>query len=174
MPAALTLLLAGVLLASGAAKLRDPSGMVVLLRQAIAPTAPAFALTRALAALEVALGAVLLAGVAPRGAAVAVAVLLVAFTAALRVAARRAPEAAATCSCFGGPAGAPPAQATLRNALLVAAAAVVTAWPARTAWDLPADELAAAATVAAGLPCAWLLAAALVRAVGSSRPGVAR
>lgn len=163
MPAALTLLLAGVLLASGAAKLRDPSGMVVLLRQALAPTVPAFALTRALALLEVVLGVVLLSGAAPRGVAIATAALLVALTAALHGAARRAPEAAASCSCFGGPAGAPPVQAALRNALLVAGAAVVALRPAGTPWDLPADELAGALTVAVGLPCAWLLAAALAR-----------
>ena len=144
MPAALTLLLAGVLLASGAAKLRDPSGMVVLLRQALTPLVPAFALTRALALLEVALGALLLSGVD----------------------AHRAPEAAAACSCFGGPAGAPPAQAALRNALLIAAAAVVVLDPATTAWDLPADEVAAAITVAVGLACTWLLGAALARAIG--------
>lgn len=166
MPAALTLLLAGVLLASGAAKLRDPSGMVVLLRQALTPLVPAFALTRALALLEVALGALLLSGVAPRAAGIAAALLLVALTAALRVAAHRAPEAAAACSCFGGPAGAPPAQAALRNALLIAAAAVVVLDPATTAWDLPADEVAAAITVAVGLACTWLLGAALARAIG--------
>lgn len=169
MSAALTLLLAGVFLASGAAKLRDPAGMVVLLRQAVAPTLPAFALTRALAAVEVVLGIVLLTGPAPRGAAVVAGVVLVAFTAALRVAARRAPEAAASCSCFGGAGEAPPAQAALRNALLLVACVAVAADPPGAPWDLGAEELVGAITVAVGLPCAWLLSAALGRGVAGGR-----
>jgi uncharacterized membrane protein YphA (DoxX/SURF4 family) len=164
MPVALTLLLAGVFLASGAAKLRDPSGMVVLLRQATTPRVPAFALTRALAAGELVLGLALVAGVAPRPAAVVAAVVLVAFTVALRVAARRAPVAAAACACFGGSAGAPAGQALIRNALLVVGCLVVALRP-DVPWDLAADELAGAATVAVGLACAWVLAAALARAV---------
>ncbi|MEV4421171.1 MauE/DoxX family redox-associated membrane protein [Patulibacter sp. NPDC049589] len=163
MPAALSLLLAGVFLASGAAKLRDPAGMVVLLRQALRPTVPAFALTRALAAAELALGALLLVGVVPRVAAVVAALVLVAFTVALRVAARRAPAALASCHCFGGAGDAPAGQALLRNGLLVVAAAVVVAWPPAAPWDLGADDLAGGATVAVGLSCAWQLAAALRR-----------
>lgn len=163
MPAALTLLLAGVFLASGAAKLRDPRGMVVLLRQAVSPAVPAFALTRGLAAAEVALGLLLLTGLASRAAAVATGVVLVAFTAGLAVAARRAPEAAASCSCFGGTGEAPPSRAALRNGLLLVACAVVVARPPGAPWELGVEQLAGAATVAVGLPCAWLLAAALRR-----------
>jgi len=171
MPAALSLLLAGVFLASGAAKLRDPAGMVVLLRQAVSPTIPAFALTRALAAFEVVLGVLLLAGVASRAVAVAAGVVLVAFTVALRVAARRAPEAAASCSCFGGAAGAPPGQAALRNVLLLVACGALVAWPAAASWELSAEPLLGALTVAGGLSCTWLLAATLGRA-WSTRRGV--
>jgi hypothetical protein len=164
MPAALTLLLAGVFLASGAAKLRDPSGMVVLLRQATTPRVPAFALARTLALAELVLGVVLLAGEAPRAAAVAAGVVLVGFSVALRIAARRAPAAAAACSCFGGSAGAPPVQALVRNALLLAGCVVVVARP-DVPWDQAAAELAGAASVAVGLACAWVLATALARAV---------
>lgn len=164
MPAALTLLLAGVFLASGAAKLRDPAGMVVLLRAATSPRVPASALTRASAAAEIAIGVLLLTGAAPRPAAVVAAVVLVAFTVALRVAARRAPVAAAACSCFGGSAGAPPAQALVRNVFLLADCAVVAVRP-DVPWDLAVEKLAGAATVAVGLACAWVLAAALVRSL---------
>lgn len=162
MPAALTLLLAGVFLASGTAKLRDPAGMVVLLRAATTPRVPAFTLTRALAAAELVLGVLLLTGAAPRAAALAAAAVLVGFTVALRVAARRAPVAAAACSCFGGSAGAPPAQALVRNLLLLVGCAVVVLHP-DAPWSLRAAELTGAATVAVGLACAWVLAAALVR-----------
>ncbi|CAB4941940.1 unannotated protein [freshwater metagenome] len=162
------LLLAGVFLASGTAKLRDPAGMVVLLRQAVSPTVPAFALTRALAVVEVALGLVLLSGVASRPAAVLSGAVLVVFTVALRVAARRAPEAAASCSCFGGSGGAPAGRAAARNALLLVAAAVVAVRAPGAPWDLAADELAGAACVAVGLPCAWLLAAALASVGGGA------
>ncbi|WP_051471261.1 MauE/DoxX family redox-associated membrane protein [Patulibacter minatonensis] len=165
MPAALSLLLAGVFLASGAAKLRDPAGMVVLVRRVLAPTVPAFALTRTLAATEVVLGAVLLTGIAPRVGAVVAAGALVAFTVLLRLAARRAPAALASCHCFGGAGDAPPAQALVRNLVLVVAAAVVVAWPPAASWELGTQELAGALTVAAGLSCAWLLATALRRLV---------
>lgn len=164
MPAALTLLLGGVFLLSGAAKLRDPAGMVVLLRQAVHPTVPAFGPTRALAVVELALGAVLLLAVAPRVAGALCALVLAAFSVALRVAARRAPEAAAACGCFGSGAGAPPGQALARNALLIACAGATVAWsPGRTPWELSAEQLVGAATLAVGLSCAWLLATALVR-----------
>ncbi|CAB4914482.1 unannotated protein [freshwater metagenome] len=171
MPAALTLLLGGVFAASGVAKLRDPAGMVVLLRQALRPTVPAFALTRALAVLELALGALLVVAVAPRVAGALAALVLVALSVALRVAARRAPEAVAACGCFGSGAGAPPGQALARNALLIAGAAAVVAWsPGRGPWDLSAEQLAGAVTLAVGLPCAWLLATALAREARRPRP----
>lgn len=171
MPAALTLLLGGVFAASGVAKLRDPAGMVVLLRQALRPTVPAFALTRGLAVLELALAALLVTAVAPRVAGVLAALALVAFSVALRIAARRAPEAAAACGCFGSGAGAPPGQALVRNLLLVAGAAAVAAWSAgRGPWDLPAEQLAGAVTLAVGLPCAWLLVTALAAEARRPRP----
>lgn len=169
MPAALMLLLAGVFLASGTAKLRGPAGMVVLLRQAVSPIVPAFALTRALALAELALGLVLLSGVASRLAAVLAGAVLVILTLALRVAARRAPEAAASCSCFGGSGGALAGRAAARNALLLVAAAVVAVGAPGVPWELAADELAGAVCVAVGLPCAWLLAAALASAGGAAR-----
>ncbi|MDO9407572.1 MauE/DoxX family redox-associated membrane protein, partial [Patulibacter sp.] len=148
MPAALMLLLAGVFLASGTAKLRDPAGMVVLLRQAVSPAVPAFALTRGLALVELALGLVLLSGAATRPVAVLAGAVLATFTVALRVAARRAPEAAASCSCFGGSGDAPAGRAVARNALLLGAAVVVAARPPGAPWELAADELAGALCVA--------------------------
>lgn len=178
MPEALTLLLAGVFLASGIAKLRDPAGMVVLLRQAVAPTVPAFALTGGLAVFEVVLGALLLTGVSSGVTAIVAAGVLLCFTVALRVVDLRAPEALVSCRCFGGVGEAPPAQALVRNALLVGACVAVAIAGPSGAWDLPADEIAGAMSVAGGLACAWLLTAALVGVVlrdrGTVRAGGGR
>ena len=52
---------------------------------------------------------------------------------------------------------------------LVSCGHVPLAWPlplTRHRPDLPADEVAAAITVAVGLACTWLLGAALARAIG--------
>ena len=158
MSAALTMLLAGTLLLAGIAKLRDPDGLTVVLRRTVGHGVPARAVARLIAAVElvVALALVVAAG-SSVPAAVAVG-LLVAFSAALRVADRRAPQALAACNCFGAAGDAPAGQALLRHAGLVAAAVVVAVAPPGALWSVPADELAGALTVAVGLACAWQLA----------------
>jgi uncharacterized membrane protein YphA (DoxX/SURF4 family) len=173
MTAALTLLLAGTLLVAAALKLRDPDDLVVVLRQLATRRRPgvvaARAATRALAVVEVLVAAALLLGAGSALPAVAAALLLVALSVALRTAAARAPTALANCHCFGAAGDAPPAQGLARNALLVAGSAAVALAPPGTLWDLDADELAGAATVAVGLACAWQLSTLAWRL----RPGAA-
>lgn len=158
MSAALTLLLAGTFLLAAAAKLRDPAGMAAVVRRSLGPRVPARPVVRAVAVAELAAAVLLLGAAGSALPAVVAAVLLVAFSAALRVAADRAPQALATCHCFGAAGDAPPGQALLRNGLLVAGAAAVAAWPPGALWSLAADELVGGLTVAVGLVCAWQLA----------------
>jgi hypothetical protein len=173
MTAALTLLLAGTLLIAAVLKLRDPDGLVVVLRQLAGRRRPsvatARAATRALALVEVAVAAGLLLAAGSAVPALACAVLLVALSAALRTAAARAPRALASCHCFGAAGDAPPAQGLVRNALLVAGAAVVALAPPGRLWSIDAPDLAGAATVAVGLACAWGLSTLAWRL----RPGAA-
>ena len=153
MAAAVCLLLAGTLAWAGAAKAADPAPFRVTLR-ALTSTAGARRLAVAVPALELALAALLVAGVAPRAVAALVLVLLAAFTAALT----RLGAVSAACHCFGASAS---GAGRVRNALLAAGAVCLIAWPAGPLWQVSAAELAGAATVAAGLACAWKLVAAL-------------
>jgi hypothetical protein len=135
MSAALSVLLAGTLAVAAVGKLRDGGGAV-------------------LPVLELALAAALLVGAA-RPAAVAVALLLCAFSLVLRDLARRAQP----CRCFGT--AGDPVAGQLRNAGLIAAAVVLAARPAAPLWDVPVPELLGAATAALGVACAWSLAQVL-------------
>jgi hypothetical protein len=158
MSAAFSMLLAGTLLLAGIAKLRDPDGLTVVLRRTLGHGVPARTLARLIAAVELVLAAALVAVAGSPVPAAATAVLLLAFSAALRVADDRAPQALAACNCFGAAGDSPAAQALLRNAFLVAAAVAVALAPPGALWSVPADELAGAATVAVGLACVWQLA----------------
>ncbi|WP_022927134.1 MauE/DoxX family redox-associated membrane protein [Patulibacter americanus] len=158
MSLALTLLLAGTMVLAGIAKLRDPDGLVVVLRRVVGHRVPGRALARSLAAVEIALGVALVLAAGSPVPAAATAVLLVAFSVALRVADDRAPQALAACNCFGAAGDAPAGQALLRNAGLIVAAVVVALTPPGAPWSVAADELAGAATVAIGLTCLWQLA----------------
>jgi len=153
--AAVCLLLAGTLALAGAAKAADPAPFRVTLR-ALASRGTARRLALAVPALELALAALLVAGVAPRVVAGLVAALLAAFTAALW----RLGRVSAACHCFGASES---GGARTRNALLTAGAAYLAARPAGALWSVEAGELAGAATVAAGLVCVWQLGTALAR-----------
>jgi uncharacterized membrane protein YphA (DoxX/SURF4 family) len=151
--AAVCLLLAGTFAWAGSAKLADPAPFRVTLR-ALTSTRGAQRLAVAVPALELALAALLVAGVAPRIVSALAVALLAAFTAALT----RLGAVSAACHCFGA---SPSGAGRLRNALLAAGAVCLVVWPAGPLWDVSAAELAGAATVAAGLACAWQLATAL-------------
>ena len=155
MAAALCLLLAGTLAWAGAAKAADPAPFRFTLR-ALTSTAGARRLAVAVPALELALAALLVAGVAPRVVAALVVALLAGFTAALT----RLGAVSAACHCFGASQS---GAGRTRNALLAAGAVCLVVWPAGARWHVDAAELAGAATVAAGLACAWQLTTALVR-----------
>ena len=152
MTTALCVLLAGSFLIAGVAKLRDRPAFAATLASLRAPAE----LARALPVAEIALAGALVAGGGRVAALVALAALG-AFTVALARLGR------VPCRCFGAGADGDPRTGQLRNLLLAAAAAALAVRPAPALWDVAARELAGAATVAAGLACAWLLAAALAR-----------
>jgi hypothetical protein len=152
MTAALCVLLSGSFAIAGVAKLREPREFRVTLAVLAAPAALAWVLP----ALEIALAAVLVAG-AGRVAALAAFVLLAVFTLVLRR------LGTVPCRCFGAGADGDPRGGQVRNAALGVVALALAVWPAPALWDVPARELAGAATVASGLAFAWLLAAALAR-----------
>jgi hypothetical protein len=154
--AAVCLLLAGTLAWAGVAKLADPAPFRHTLR-ALTPAAGARRLAVAVPGLELALAGLLVAGPAPRVTAALVVALLAAFTAALT----RLGAVSAACHCFGASAS---GAGRTRNALLALAAVVLLVHPVGPLWHVGAAELAGAATVAAGLACAWQLTTALRRA----------
>ena len=158
--AAACLLLAGTLAVAALAKLADRAAFRATLSRLVAPPL-ARTLTLAVPAAELALAAALVCGLGGRLAPAAALLLLLAFTAVL--------GRAVPCRCFGAAGDGDPAAARVRNALLGAAAAALIVWPAGPLWEVPAGELAGAATVAAGLACAWSLARALTLQAGARR-----
>ena len=155
MAAAVALLLAGTLAWAGALKAADPAPFRVTLHALVSARA-ARRLALAVPLVELALAALLVAGVAPRVVAALILALLALFTVALG----RLGAVSAACHCFGATdAG----DGRLRNALLAAGAVVLVAWPAGALWDVGPGELTGAATVAAGLACVWQLSTALAR-----------
>ncbi|MCK9248197.1 MAG: hypothetical protein M0P31_04375 [Solirubrobacteraceae bacterium] len=172
MSAALVLLLAGTFALAAAAKLRDPAAFAGTVGMVVGPTATRI-VVRTLPPLEAALAVVLVAGVAPRVAAVASAVLLLAFIVALTAVERAVratdpdDEPLVPCNCFGAGGDGDASGGRIRNLLLVAAAVAIVVEPGRAPLDLGTQELAGAATVALGAACAWPLAVALWR----ERPG---
>lgn len=160
MTQALCLLLATALLAAGLSKARDPRAWRSTLRTLTGERA-GVALMLAVPVVEVGLAAALVAGAGAGGRvpAATAAVLLAVFTAALEVLKRRR----VPCHCFGAGGDGGHALGQLRNLGLAAAALVLVARPAGPLWAVGATELAGAATVALGVACAWLLAAALAR-----------
>ena len=152
MAAAACLLLAGTLAVAAVAKLADRAAFRATLVRHV-PAAPARWLAVAVPAAELVLAAALVAGVGGRLAPAAALLLLVAFSAALARGAR--------CRCFGAAGDGDPAAGRARNVLLGAAAVALIAWPPGPLWATGTEELAGAATVAAGLVCAWSLARAL-------------
>jgi hypothetical protein len=152
MTAALCVLLSGSFAIAGVAKLRDPRAFRATLSVLAAPVALAWLLP----ALEIGLAGALVAG-GGRVAAIAAIVVLAIFTLVLRR------LGSVPCRCFGAGADGDPRAGRVRNAGLGVVALALVAWPSSALWDVAARELAGAATVAAGLACAWLLAAALAR-----------
>lgn len=149
---------AGLLVLAGAPKLVDPMPLVRAMRSARLPTSRP--LVRALAGVEVALGAAAL--VAPsRGTAAAVCVSYLAFSGFVALVLRR-DGVLGSCGCFGRP-DTPPTVAHLAVTLLlaVAAGALAIAPPDRAVWSSVTGEHVALVGFAALL--AWL--AYLVMAV---------
>lgn len=166
MSAAATLLLAVTFAAAAIAKLRAPQPFVATLT-ALVPARAARPLARAVPIAELVLAAGLVAGVAPRLAALLSLLLLGAFSVAL--ARLRRDPGLPSCNCFG--AGGDPQAGLVRNALLGAVAVVALVDPVDgPLWALPAGELAGAATVALGAACCWLLSQALLPLLRVARP----
>jgi len=145
------LLLGGVWIAAGAAKLPDPAGSVRAVRAyQVLPEAIVPVVGFGLPVLEVALGLLLVLGVAVRFGAILSAFLLVAFIAGVSSAWARG--LAIDCGCFGG-GGAVAADRTrygieiLRDSALLLVAVALARWPASRLALVPhtaALELAAA------------------------------
>ena len=125
--------LGGVLLVAGAAKVVDPQASVAAVRAyELLPDGLVTAVGWGLPFVEVVLGVLLLAGIAVRPAALATAVLLVVFIAAVTSAAVRG--LSIDCGCFGGGGPVPPGQTAYaaevaRDLALLAAAAWLVVRP---------------------------------------------
>jgi hypothetical protein len=145
--AAACLLLAGTLGVAALAKLADRPAFQATLGTVVPPQR-ARRLAVAVPVAELLLAVALVTGAGGRGAPVAALLLLVAFSVVLS---RGVP-----CRCFGSDTD--PGAARVRNVLLGATALALIAWPPGPLWAIEPDELAGAATVAAGLACAWSLA----------------
>lgn len=137
------LLLAGVLAVAGVAKLRDPAPFTRTVA-ALAPAGAVPVLVRAVPVAELAVAGLLLALPAV-GAALALAALI-AFIGVLATALRQ--DEPVSCGCFGSAGDDPVTAADLvRNALLVAAAAVAMTAGTRGLPSLPAAVAVSAAAV---------------------------
>jgi hypothetical protein len=167
-------LLGAVFVFAGAAKLRDRDAfrrtLSILLRGAAGAASPqggASAVATGAFAVplgELALGALLLSGAAPRLAAALALGALLAFSVLLVVLDRGAPRA--PCGCLG-PEPSTLAAGLIRNGLLATLAAALAVWPADP-WAAP---LATAALRA--VPALVLAAFLLARAAGAEREGAA-
>ena len=126
-------ILGGVLLVAGAAKIVDPQASVAAVRAyELLPDSLVTGVGWGLPFVEVVLGVLLLAGIAVRPAALATAVLLVVFIAAVASAAARG--LSIDCGCFGGGGPVPRGQTAyaaeiVRNLALLAAAGWLVARP---------------------------------------------
>jgi uncharacterized membrane protein YphA (DoxX/SURF4 family) len=150
------LILAGVLLTAGAAKLRKPLSFRVVLSQLIPrPFVPAVGW--AIPLVELAIGLALLSGFAVRTAALAAAALLILFELALIQMHRTG--ASMDCGCFGEVReSASPLSGVVRNIGLLALAALVAALPADAeAASVAADDVVASCLLALAAVCLWLL-----------------
>ena len=125
--------LGGVLLVAGAAKIIDPQASVAAVRAyELLPDGLATVVGWGLPFVEIVLGVLLLAGIAVRPAALATAVLLVVFIAAVASAAARG--LSIDCGCFGGGGPVPPGQTAyaaeiVRDLALLAVAGWLVARP---------------------------------------------
>ncbi len=125
--------LGAVLLVAGAAKIADPQASVAAVRAyELLPAGLVTLVGWGLPFVEVTLGLFLLGGIAVRPAAVATAVLLVVFIAAVASAAARG--LSIDCGCFGGGGAVPPGQTAYaaeiaRDLALLAVAAWLVARP---------------------------------------------
>ncbi len=167
-----TLLLSGVFAMAALSKLRDPEPFAQTVTALLAsarkrsphagnvshvptPTRFGTAIARAVPVAEMALAALLISGVAPRAAALAVLMTLVAFSAAL-VRLRRDPSLPA-CNCFGTGDGDTRA-GLVRNGVLAVLALLTLASPIHgPVWGTSASTLAGAVTVCVGTVCLWTL-----------------
>lgn len=134
------LLLAGVWLYAGATKVGDLAGSTRAVKAyQLLPNPTAEAVGAALPFVEIALGLLLLLGLATRLAAAVSAMLMAAFVAGIASAWARGLRI--DCGCFGGGGTLAEGESPSywldlgRDALLLAAAAVLVIWP-RTSWSL--------------------------------------
>lgn len=167
---AASVLLAATLALAGIAKLRDPGPFRRTLRTVV--SAPvAWTTAAVLPIVELALAALLVAGVGGRIVAGIVLALMLGFIAALWLVERRAADAGralVSCNCFGSGGDGDPVAGRVRNALLAAAAVVLVVRPADAVWAAPAGQVVGAICVAVGAVCVWQLALALQRVRGMS------
>jgi len=155
------LVLATTFVLAAVAKLRDRRSFEQVLA-VLAGWPAARPLAIAVPAGELALGFLLLAGLAPRATALLTLAVLAMFSWALvRL---RAQPRIPSCACFGSGSGTGDLSRGLaRNAALGALAAVLVIAPHEgAAWSASVADAVAAATVALGAACAWHLAAVLV------------
>jgi uncharacterized membrane protein YphA (DoxX/SURF4 family) len=127
--------LGGVWLVAGALKIGDPNGMVRSVRAfRILPESAVHPVAYAVPFIEVALGLLLVLGLATRAAAVASGLLFAVYLAAISSAAARGLRIDCGCFSSGGDltAGAPTryTEEIIRDGLLFAASGVLAAWPA--------------------------------------------
>ena len=160
MSGAILLLLAAVFAAAGVSKILSPEPFRATLRK-LMPAPLAAGASRAIPALELALSAWLLTGVAARQAAGVAIVVLLAFTAVLLRMLRRGLSG---CGCFGEAVDSAPA-GLARNVILIALAACV-ALPETTPegpWSDGAVMIVGRLTLVVGAACLWPCLVALVQ-----------
>jgi uncharacterized membrane protein YphA (DoxX/SURF4 family) len=163
--ATLVLLLALVFALAGVAKLRGRAAFAAVLRK-LTPRVHGL-LTVVIPALEITLALLLVSGWMSRWIAVAVVVVLGAFSLALL----RMRRLHMGCGCFGEQAdGDSIALGLVRNGLLIVAAGWLVVYPPSVPpWRFEVSDRVGMLTVILGLVCAWRLCGGLVRSILATR-----
>jgi hypothetical protein len=161
---------AGLLLAAGVPKLRDPSSLVRALRSVGLPASDL--LVRVLAAAEVAVGAMALV-VPGRASGVLVALAYAGFSGFVVLALARG-GVLASCGCFGR-ADTPPTRSHLLVTAALAASGLLVAWsPPAPVWALGRGDLALTATLVAFAGLVAALAYLVIAVLPTVSPAAVR